>query len=101
TAPPARPTRCPYATLFRSAADRRRRREVRAEDATRRVPGSRRRRRGPAPGGEPARAHRGGTRPTPLGGPGFLADRQRPLALRSRSEEHTSELQSRENLVCR
>src|SRR5690606_39392641 len=42
----------------------------------------------------PARAHREGAR----GGRAVREAHRRP---RSRSEEHTSELQSRENLVCR
>src|SRR5690625_6606019 len=70
--PPPRSTLFPYTTLFRS----------RAGGASRRPPGRRRpsgRSRGhPAPGGS-----------------------RRDAVSRSRSEEHTSELQSRGHLVCR
>src|SRR5690606_41363970 len=49
-----------------------------------------------SPGG-PDRGHRGRERTVPGG---LTASSARPPA-RARSEEHTSELQSRENLVCR
>src|SRR5690606_41998393 len=86
---PPRSTLFPYTTLFRS---RRGRRAARvsgavpaaarpAAAAAARVPG---RRGGPGPAADDARALR-------------LVDR----ADQPRSEEHTSELQSRENLVCR
>src|SRR5690606_40968605 len=72
----------------------------------------------PRPGGGPAHPHRAhhhpplspggdgaGPRgdPTPPGGKGDGSSHLTPLTLWSleRSEEHTSELQSRENLVCR
>src|SRR3712207_8448374 len=84
---PPRSTLFPYTTLFRSPArtalpggaraDRRGRRRRRAGAAAR--------------GGQPALPPVGGRRPRRL--------RLRP-ALR-RSEEHTSELQSRQYLVCR
>src|SRR5690606_39687030 len=47
----------------------------------------------PAPYPPPVRVHR-----VPLGSLAFPIP---PTAIRLRSEEHTSELQSRENLVCR
>src|SRR5207302_6738197 len=90
TPPPPRSTRFPYTTLFRSAA-----------------PGRL--------GRQPDQAWQSG----PLGGrgrpPGWCADKSRqvpdagsgprrvcsPNLDPPRSEEHTSELQSRENLVCR
>src|SRR3712207_7516190 len=69
---PPRSTLFPYTTLFRSDRGRAARRR-------------RRRRRGPAAAGRPARGGVG--RATRL--------------LTARSEEHTSELQSRQYLVCR
>src|SRR5690606_39938146 len=88
----------PYTTLFRSLPRRRRPdgRGARRLAPARRVPARRPRRR---------RAHRrdgagGLAAPTALAPP---ARRPRHHLLRRlpRSEEHTSELQSRENLVCR
>src|SRR3712207_7317501 len=77
---PPRSTLVPYTTLFRS---RRRRR------------GGRRRRGRPGRGG-PGRRRPGGRRP----GGGKRRGRFRVRVVR-RSEEHTSELQSRQYLVCR
>src|SRR3712207_8370042 len=86
---PPRSTLFPYTTLFRSlpVADRAM------------VPvgsGSSRRRRGrwSARGGRAARRPRPDTGETPHA-------RDHPAPLRIRSEEHTSELQSRQYLVCR
>src|SRR3712207_7731066 len=82
---PPRSTLFPYTTLFRS-------RLVRVRPARGR---DRRREDTPARGGPRARgirAHR--TRP-------LLGARAQPPLLRARSEEHTSELQSRQYLVCR
>src|SRR5258707_5423787 len=73
---PPRSTLFPYTTLFRS-------------DPPRGVGGGRRLRRAPV-------ALRGGSRSLLATAPGGLG---RPL--RARSEEHTSELQSRQYLVCR
>src|SRR5207302_8571587 len=81
---PPRSTLFPYTTLFRSHPRRRRRDDGAQLDAE-----PKRR-----PGADRPRAGRRGQ-------PGDLdrrADRRRRPA---RSEEHTSELQSRENLVCR
>src|SRR3712207_8130985 len=72
---PPRSTLFPYTTLFRSGA-----------------PGARRRRRGP--GGPRARAPDNHAQPARDG------DRD-GRGLHARSEEHTSELQSRQYLVCR
>src|SRR5690606_41915184 len=82
---PRRPTSFPYTTLFRSlreAQDDRLLPGRGAGGSARRTPGG--------PGGARRR-------------PGLLARAPLPpaLRLRLRSEEHTSELQSRENLVCR
>src|SRR3712207_7162577 len=73
---PPRSTLFPYTALFRSEDDRR----GRAGLGPRRVD--------PGPGGQP---------------PGGPAERVRPdlRVHRTRSEEHTSELQSRQYLVCR
>src|SRR5690606_41852277 len=71
---PPLPTLFPYTTLFRSAPAGPRRHVLRG-------PGRRRERGGPH---GPCRARHEGREPRP-----------------ARSEEHTSELQSRENLVCR
>src|SRR5690606_40356197 len=91
----ARPSLFPYTTLFRSTAARGRRpgRQPRTADPDRaRRPGIRRDR-------AVARHHDAADGDQP----GFLLGRFRlqgnPPA--DRSEEHTSELQSRENLVCR
>src|SRR3712207_7905924 len=73
---PPRSTLFPYTTLFRS--DRRR---PRAADQGARVPRGRFR--------------------AALGSPLSLLPRQVPPGDTSRSEEHTSELQSRQYLVCR
>src|SRR2546422_7923052 len=70
---PPRSTLFPYTTLFRSV-----RRSQRRE----------------AP-------HRGGRRPEPLDHGACGRPRRRLPAGRGRSEEHTSELQSRLHLVCR
>src|SRR3712207_7670461 len=75
---PPRSTLFPYTTLFRSAAAGRR-------DLPHRVVAGR----GPQSGGEQGRDPRAG-----LDGDGAAAPRPR-------SEEHTSELQSRQYLVCR
>src|SRR3712207_8345841 len=77
---PPRSTLFPYTTLFRSARAARPRRGGRA-----------RRRRGRV-----AAHPRGAARP-----PRRLARRRRRDVLAPRSEEHTSELQSRQYLVCR
>src|SRR5690606_41570851 len=91
-APPPSSTLFPYTTLFRSTGVR----------GDRRVRGllpdphpHRTRRRGPAPGdpGAVREAPRPGRPPRGGSAAGAPAGR--------RSEEHTSELQSRENLVCR
>src|SRR5690606_39683755 len=78
--PPPRPTLFPYTTLFRS--DRR--------DGTRDRAGVRR------GGRHPLERLLDAARRDQLHGTGDLLGR-----LGRRSEEHTSELQSRENLVCR
>src|SRR5690606_41746036 len=76
--PPPTPTLFPYTTLFRSRRPRRR------------APGAARQPlRVPPPG--PARRD----------SPALLHPGRRARPLRGRSEEHTSELQSRENIVCR
>src|SRR3712207_7227429 len=78
---PPRSTLFPYTTLFRSDPGR-------ILDAHPR----------PSSGAEPAHADRGRS-PADPGGPG---GRPPPAAQeRDRSEEHTSELQSRQYLVCR
>src|SRR5207253_9943139 len=95
--PPPPPTLFPYTTLFRSRrrrdlglAPRRARREPRALRETARVA---RAARGKAPrGGEGLRAAGGARDP---------CARQAARDRRRRSEEHTSELQSRGHLVCR
>src|SRR5256885_13068731 len=84
---PPRSTLFPYTTLFRSRNGRSQAREDRAPA----IPPRR------APLADPAR-------PLHLQGAasGMLAlSGNRPLPLRARSEEHTSELQSPCNLVCR
>src|SRR2546422_6279958 len=73
---PPRSTLFPYTTLFRSPAGRRRRGREQQGGAVPRPSAARRR----------VRRHRGGLGARPLAG---------------RSEEHTSELQSRLHLVCR
>src|SRR3712207_7018412 len=81
---PPRSTLFPYTTLFRSDGPRGRR---------------------AAPGVVGARARRGGRRPEARGreggGAGRRRDDQRGGVPAPRSEEHTSELQSRQYLVCR
>src|SRR5690606_41394937 len=89
TRPPPRSPRSPYTTLFRSGGDGRRRG---VQAAVRRLrPGH--------PRLEPSRRIRtgavSGTRRRQSPHP------RRRAAAGARSEEHTSELQSRENLVCR
>src|SRR5688572_30871095 len=79
---PPRSTLFPYTTLFRSRAAFRFAEEPRA-------PGRIARRFGPA------LSHRGRRRPA------FARRHPRSRALARRSEEHTSELQSQSNLVCR
>src|SRR3712207_7951695 len=75
---PPRSTLFPYTTLFRSSRKRRLRSTSRRSPATRRLHSS---------GSSASRA------------PASTASSPRPPA--SRSEEHTSELQSRQYLVCR
>src|SRR3712207_8135103 len=72
---PPTSTLFPYTTLFRSRREQRR-----------------------GAGGEPGPAHGRGSRP---GGRRARQRIQDPGPRRSRSEEHTSELQSRQYLVCR
>src|SRR5690606_39813306 len=79
---PPRSTLFPYTTLFRSRGRRRGR------------SGAGTRRRGAA--GRPGRRATAGRRRSAASGPGAA-----PGRAGARSEEHTSELQSRENLVCR
>src|SRR3712207_9012319 len=84
---PPRSTLFPYTTLFRSR-----------HGADHRVPdvGGQARSGGDRLGADPALV---GIAVRPAAGPGHrLADRR---AVRRRSEEHTSELQSRQYLVCR
>src|SRR5256885_11734622 len=89
---PPRSTLFPYTTLFRSPPRRAPRHRARREDEGRRSPGlgrrSARRRRGPG------RGARGRAAP-----PSRARRRGRSRAMRS--EEHTSELQSPCNIVCR
>src|SRR3712207_7018781 len=73
--PPPRTTHFPYTTLFRSRV---------AAEAARRV----------------AHAHPRDARHVPVGEAAQEPAAQRPV-LHPRSEEHTSELQSRQYLVCR
>src|SRR5690606_40937805 len=91
---PPRSTLFPYTTLFRS-------REAGCRTRRRPVP-----RRGRARGGQRGRPSGNAGRPVAgsAGGAGRLSGavgRLRAPAPCGRSEEHTSELQSRENLVCR
>src|SRR5688572_32753292 len=76
---PPRSTLFPYTTLFRSQRGSEHR--VVQQDALNRMPG------------EPARA--------PVLGGARARGNRRGRAGRTRSEEHTSELQSQSNLVCR
>src|SRR3712207_6982866 len=87
---PPRSTLFPYTTLFRSQRSAgRRRREV--------MPGGRGGRRAVASSSAGTRTTRGRqSRPGGSGGHGTGAE-----PVRARSEEHTSELQSRQYLVCR
>src|SRR2546427_1774421 len=62
--------------------------------AAARLPGRRR----PRPGGPARHAGTGTTRPRGVAGPGRIVGSS---SSSSRSEEHTSELQSQSNLVCR
>src|SRR3712207_8241065 len=78
---PPRSTLFPYTTLFRSPA--------RTRPGTR--PPSRARRTTPPPRTAAGSPHTAGCSPRP----------RPPRATTSRSEEHTSELQSRQYLVCR
>src|SRR3712207_8409424 len=86
---PPRSTLFPYTTLFRSGPPLRRPRPARAA-----LPPLRR----PDPAGLLRRAHRLLLRPLPDGRP---RARRPPALPPPRSEEHTSELQSRQYLVCR
>src|SRR3712207_8694944 len=85
---PPRSTLFPYTTLFRSRLD----------PADRRGRPGRRRERRRHRLGVHLRADRGRRPADPPVGPEGGAD---PPAARERSEEHTSELQSRQYLVCR
>src|SRR5690606_41687523 len=92
--PPPSPTPFPYTTLFRSLP-----KNQRTDTAHRRAGQSA----GAAcavcravPGIGAAASCCGERFPQSCGSPGFV-----PARGRARSEEHTSELQSRENLVCR
>src|SRR3712207_8993428 len=88
---PPRSTLFPYTTLFRSQADdgahRHFERAARVADGPK-APQARR-----ALGGLGLHARRSG--------PVFAARAGHPRTVRQRSEEHTSELQSRQYLVCR
>src|SRR5690606_41277206 len=91
-----RPPACtllPYTTLFRSAGAGRLAHHVRATDPV--LPGRR-----PPPRSPRLRAGGGDRRRVP-GSKLRCRGSGRQPARWSRSEEHTSELQSRENLVCR
>src|SRR2546421_6131552 len=88
---PPRSTLFPYTTLFRSRASGRARERSRSTT--------------PSPG---TRAPRGSSRPTTAWAAGRRGRGRRgslrarwPVPARARSEEHTSELQSRSDLVCR
>src|SRR5207244_12822409 len=88
----------PYTTLFRSEGDRDR---AEARGALTPRPGSRRpgRAHPPAPGRAEGDEARPARRARARGGAD--ADRGESAAARARSEEHTSELQSPDHLVCR
>src|SRR5690606_41714561 len=88
--PPSRRTLFPYTTLFRSPRARRRAGRSAAPRTTRNRAGYGRR--------KPDGSHRSSrwARPDRRGRARFFRGTRR-----RRSEEHTSELQSRENLVCR
>src|SRR5205823_12511387 len=95
------PTLFPYTTLFRSASAARITRRARpAPAAAFPRPAAPPRRR--APGQEPARSVRRPARPAPAPRrePGQKAAPARTARQESRSEEHTSELQSLAYLVC-
>src|SRR3712207_6939738 len=79
---PPRSTLFPYTTLFRSRGEP-------AEEVPGHLPGQLRQR------------PRGLLRRVPAGPPGLDGRRGADLPRRQRSEEHTSELQSRQYLVCR
>src|SRR5436309_4484270 len=85
---PPRSTLFPYTTLFRSGADAERHQE---KDRRPRKRGAARR------GRQTATAAQGKQGPSVRRGRAAAEDQGRT----GRSEEHTSELQSRENLVCR
>src|SRR2546427_9110173 len=89
---PPRSTLFPYTTLFRSQDDR----------GEHHIQGARGARAGP-PRADPHAGVTGG--PVARGARGevfrALRDSDRPRRLATRSEEHTSELQSQSNLVCR
>src|SRR3712207_6850791 len=90
---PPRSTLFPYTTLFRSLA------APRPPDtiaALRREPARGRLQHGGRRSGAAVGAHSGGSVPV-----GPVSGRPRDRAPRRRSEEHTSELQSRQYLVCR
>src|SRR3712207_7973973 len=89
---PPRSTLFPYTTLFRSVDDGVRPGAARVPD-----PGHP----GPRPGRAGAGAHLGLAGVGPRGDPGAAARRGRRRGGPARSEEHTSELQSRPYLVCR
>src|SRR3712207_8430440 len=88
---PPRSTLFPYTTLFRSGGGPRRY-PLRAVSAGRR----------PRPG-QPGGLPEGGVSPEPLADPQAdgRAGQEVSLHVPGRSEEHTSELQSRQYLVCR
>src|SRR3712207_8632246 len=93
--PPPRSTLFPYTPLFRS--DRRDRRPLRGLVAEVEQPA--------VGAGDHERADVAAAVPQGVGGE-LLEDQQQPVAgvvrgRRARSEEHTSELQSRQYLVCR
>src|SRR5688572_31879075 len=93
--PPPLSTLFPYTTLFRSASSRFGSRSCSARASarsSRTEPGNRRRRSSP-----PSDDHD----PVQLQGPHAAARGRRRTRLPRRSEEHTSELQSQSNLVCR
>src|SRR5690606_42142134 len=84
--PRAGSPRFPYTALFRSRAHGR---------------GKRRRRAASELWGPRRRRVRRGPRPSGRAGNGLVGDEDPRARTQLRSEEHTSELQSRENLVCR
>src|SRR3712207_9015279 len=87
---PPRSTLFPYTTLFRSTL------RTKNEDSAGRAEG--------VPGAAALRSvrlHRRPARGPRVGCPGTGAVRRVPIPAYRRSEEHTSELQSRQYLVCR